>query len=311
MKKRNNRRGIILSNNKKQRLSAPREDLFDTDDEEEDDDNDIILPTIPTLPLIEDTTPPSDPIRSSSSVPIRNSSSVPFRNSSSVPIRTSSTTSTTSVASSSTPLSNLTTGSRNQTPSSIGKNQIQNYDTLIDLSNRKQYGDPHVIYKSNLKMDCVVNLDIGKYICKVLPNCFPYHSKLEYPMCEVKCEDSINYDIDPIISVIVAMQLHVCARDCFQAENVYNRVINWLTTPGFFKGVNSDWENQSFMTKELSKSIDGDSTFRKILNRISENWKQKLRNKSGPVVRSLMNLKRREYEFPDQETGVILRKVSM
>ncbi len=103
------------------------------------------------------------------------------------------------------------------------------------------------------------------------------------------------------------MQLHVCDRGCYEAENVYNRVLSWLTTPGFFKSVSSDWEYQSFMTKELSKSIDGDSTFRKVLTRISENWKQKLRNKSGPVVRSLMNLKP-EFEFPDQETGIILRK---
>jgi hypothetical protein len=200
------------------------------------------------------------------------------------------------------------TGLRNQTPISGSKNQLQSFDNLIVMSNRKQYGDPHVIYKSNLKMDCIVNLEIGEYICHTLPNCLPYHSRLEYPKGLIKCEDSINYDIDPIVSVIVAMQLHVCVRDCFEAENVYNRVLSWLTTPGFFKSVNSEWEDQSFMSPELSKSIDGDLIFRKVLTRISENWKQKLRNKSGPVVRSLINLKP-EFQFPDQENGIILRKV--
>jgi hypothetical protein len=311
MTKKRLKKGVISSNNKKQRYSEPRQDLFDSDeDENEEDDNDIILPTLPTVPHIEET----PPVRTSSS------SSHRLISSSSVLNRTSSTSSTSSVASSSVSSSARKSSSSTpvakkqnqyQSPTSGNtplKNQLQNFDNFLNISNRKQYGDPHVIYKSNLKTDCIVNGEIGEYISYSLPNCLPYHSKLEYPKGLIKCEDSVNYNIDPIVSVIVAMQLHVCVRDCFEAENVYNRVLNWLTTPGFFKSVNSEWEDKAFMSTELSKAIDSDNIFRKVLTRITENWKQKLRNKSGPVVRSLIELKP-EYQFPDQETGIILRKV--
>jgi hypothetical protein len=47
-------------------------------------------------------------------------------------------------------------------------------------------------------------------------------------------------------------------------------------------------ESEVFMPTELSKSMDYD-IFYSVLQRITKNWKQKIRNKSGPIVRSLLN----------------------
>ena len=120
-------------------------------------------------------------------------------------------------------------------------------------------------------------------------------------------DDGKTYDVDAIITVIICIMLHVCARNCFNAENVYNRAMSWLTTPGFFVSKNSEWADVAFMSFELSKCIDNDIVLRKILPRLADNWKAKLRIKSSTIVLSLRNLQT-DFNFLNQDTQFIVRQ---
>jgi hypothetical protein len=154
----------------------------------------------------------------------------------------------------------------------------------------------------------MVHVGIGNCITFLIPNCWGYHMSLQYLKTRIKGDDGKTYDVDPVVTVIVCLILHVCARDCFNAENTYNRAISWLTTPGFFVSKNSQWGDVAFMSYELSKCIDNDQVLRKILPRVAENWKTKLRMKSPGIVQSLKFLQP-DYIFPDQDTQIILRQV--
>ena len=134
--------------------------------------------------------------------------------------------------------------------------------------------------------------------------------RLAYIRTQIICDDGNTYNVDPVVSIIVSMMLHVCARDCLNAENVYNRVMSWLVTPGFFSSQNSEWGDVAFMSLDLAKCIDNDAVLRKALPRIAENWKQKLRIKSPAIIQSLKSL-RKDFVFPNQDTSIILREVTI
>ena len=108
----------------------------------------------------------------------------------------------------------------------------------------------------------MINLEIGAYLTRRIPNMPGYQSSLEFPKGYITCEDGVTYNIDAVIAVIVALQLHICAREGLDATNVYNRVMNYLTTPGFFGSYDASWNNVAFMSLPLSRAIDNDPYLR-------------------------------------------------
>ena len=185
---------------------------------------------------------------------------------------------------------------------------LQDYSSLIYFPNRKKNGISKVISTILSKVLCLVNVDVGAYIQNMLPCLWGHHGKLEYPDGLITTEDGITYDITPVLAVIVSIQLHLCAREGLDADNVFNRAMNYLITPGFFAKYDTNWSDVSFMTKPLSTAIDKDPNLRVKLSRIAENFKNKLRTKSYPVVQSLKSL-RPEFTMPTHEHGIILREV--
>ena len=105
------------------------------------------------------------------------------------------------------------------------------------------------------------------------------------------------------------MMLHVCTRDCFNAEKVFTRVLDWLITPGFFVSKNPEWKDVAFMSPAMATCIEMDEVLKKALPRVAENWKSKLRTKSPAIVLSLKSLER-SYICPKQDSSVIVRQVA-
>ena len=81
---------------------------------------------------------------------------------------------------------------------------------------------------------------IGEYVTAKIPNLNPHHSNLEYPKGSVICEDGLTYNIDPLLNVLVALQLHYCCRHGLDADNVFNTVVLMLTVPGCFQIFHDD-----------------------------------------------------------------------
>ena len=314
---------IVIENTPPEERPGDREEaetLFDTEDEEDDVPlRDRIFP-LNTGKGSSSSSNPTVPASISSSK--QSSSSTNSSNSSS----SSSAKETSSSLSSNTdntpviraPSTRLSTSSRKKTPGSNGSDiplavatkWLQDYSSFVAYINRKTFANPRVIDGVQRVDECQVHVGIGEEVSKNIANCAPYHLRLEYMKAHILGDDGVTYDIDPVVSVIVCLQLHICARDGFNAENVYNRAINYLTTPGFFVSRNQEWADKAFMSHSLSRCIDNDEMLRKVLPRVCENWKQKLRIKSGPFISSLKTL-RPDFHFPDQETGIILRQVAI
>ncbi len=185
---------------------------------------------------------------------------------------------------------------------------LQDYSSILYFPNRKQNGANTVISTILNRTTCMINVDIGAYLTRRIPNMPGHHGKLEFPKAFITTEDGVTYNIDAALGVIVAVQLHLCAREGLDADNVYNRVMNYLTKPGFFSTYDASWGNVAFMSLPLSKAIDNDPHLRVKIPRISENFKQKLRLRSVPVVQSLLEFQS-DFEMPPHKTGIILRKV--
>ena len=185
---------------------------------------------------------------------------------------------------------------------------LQDYSSIFHFPGRKQNGPITVIATIVKRALCMIHLAIGAYLTRILPNMPGYRSKLEFPRGFITTEDGVTYNIDAVLGIIVAFQLHICARECLDAVDVYNRVMNYLTTSGFFGSYDASWSNVTFMSLALSKAIDNDPNLRVKIPRIAENFKQKLRLKTYPIVQSLIEFQP-DFNMPPHGTGIILREV--
>ena len=186
----------------------------------------------------------------------------------------------------------------------------QDFSYFNLVANRKQTKLTYQPLSTTLKLaDIMCNLDIGEFITSKVPNLMEHHRDLQYPYGLVLTEDGRVYNIDPILNVIVALQLHYVCRHGLDADNVFNTVILLLSTKGCFAQYHNSWTDKQFMSKELVKAINNDTNLRPKISRIAEGFKTKLGKRSQDIVESLLALKT-DYVLPNQNTGIILRMVS-
>ena len=185
----------------------------------------------------------------------------------------------------------------------------QDFSFFSLVSNRKQMKVVIQPLSTTLRLaDIMCNLDIGEFLTSRIPNLMDHHRDLQYPFGLVMAEDGRVYNIDPILNVIVALQLHYVCRHGLDAENVFNTVILLLSVPGCLAQYHNSWKDKQFMSKALVKAIQDDGVLRPKICRIAEGFKSKLKTKSPDIVESLLALKS-DYVLPNQDTGIILRMV--
>ena len=193
--------------------------------------------------------------------------------------------------------------------SPIGYSSVQDFSFFL-LRVCRKINSTSVPLSTTLRVaDIMCDLDIGEFVLRHIPNLYPIHNGLEYPWGLVLCDDGVTYNIDPILNVMVALQLHYCCKDGLDAEKVFSKVGLFLTVKGSFGQYHNAWKDKQFMSMNLFKAIQDDANLRPKIRRVAEGFKSKLRTKSAAIVRSLLQLKP-DYSVPDQDTGVILRVVN-